>query len=117
MWYAFLLITALIIGIPLSQSLEFPVTPYGECYQGVQEMAAFYGSNGIAIRISQMDYISPQFPGHVWLQVGPDSQMVDSYYGPVYREGEYGFNRWFSPDRVFRNVDEMQDWTLNNARR
>lgn len=91
------------ISLITSQALQFPVTPWGQCYEGVQIMESYYHENGIATSISYINWISNEYPGHVWLQVGPDRQIMDSYYGPITNEGEYGFPKWFSPDKTFNN--------------
>jgi len=110
-WYG-ILILAFSILASTCLAINFPVTQMGNCNEGVQIMEKFYDANGIATTILQMDFISNQYPGHLWMQVGPDRQIVDPYYGPISYEGQYGFNRWFSPDRTFKSFQELQEWRI-----
>jgi hypothetical protein len=108
----------LIISIVTCGScLDFPVAPYGHCYEGVQILESYFYSQGLPTQIAYTYYISDQYPGHVWLIVGPgpDFEFYDSYYGKIDREGEYGFPKWYYPDKIFNSTQKMNEWRQDAA--
>lgn len=96
-----ILISAIIYVIAISvHSLDYPVVPFGQCYEGTRLMESYYHEQGLPTQIAYSGYISDQYPGHVWLKVGsgPDFEIYDSYYGKITTEGEHGFPKWYAPD-------------------
>lgn len=84
----------------IKKSVNFPVAPMGQCFDGAQQVAKAYKGLGYNVYYLYCP-ASGTFQGHIWIVIEDPSDKntwlaVDSYYGPMtdddrYYHAEYGF--------------------------
>jgi hypothetical protein len=94
----FLVLASLVSPLASGDTISFPITPLGECFDGVQRLAAMD-----AYKNASIAYNSTMFKhGHVWL-INND-KVIDSYWG----EKDNSSINWI-PEKTFNTFEEFEN--------